>query len=50
MNTTTEIEKYIKRINSRLNDGEEWISKMGTREWKSPKLNRKKEKKKMRTA
>lgn len=30
MNTTTEMKKYIKRINSRLNDGEEWTGKMGT--------------------
>lgn len=41
----TEIKKYIKGMNGRLNDTNKWISELKMEYWKSPRLNRKKGKK-----
>ena len=38
-NTITEMKTILEEINSRLQEGEEWINNLEDRVWKSPKLN-----------
>ena len=48
-NTVTGIKNALQRINSRLDDREEESGKLEGKQWKSLKLNRKKNKKETRT-